>query len=860
MPDDLIDRMVNDAMRQLGTAARIAGEIADVGYDMFKEHSARRGRYYAPEFLEDQPKDHAIKQLLKRARQEVPPIDWGAAQLYTITVPASTKWEPERALALVRNLTDSLKTAIFRIVGEPGQVIWQIIDLRATLPTSFVEKTIQALYPRAEVEVAPYSDPPFETTFIRSIAKFGQENIFPAPIGQVGDLDKFDPLISLTQVIGELQRGERVTYTLFVTHAPAEAKKVGEREITTSDMTLGHFLNPRTLGVAISRAITKQHLVSKYATDLDKAMRAKLAEPLFHCLVTIQVDSPEIERLAGLFAATTQMRHYAKTRFNALLMADNEADYRIEVNDAETMNDTDFQSTLHRWITNDDVEWRNVLVVLEPSEIAALWHLPHQEFTGRDIVFIPAKQVPIPKQLRDKTEGVRLGFNQVGSRKESVFIPPSERTHHAAIVGKTGVGKSTLLHQLIRQDIAAGHGVAVIDPLGKLVRRILQQSIPPEREDDVVILDITYEFEEKGKRVRYPPPMNLLAKPQGVTDDVAAGIVVEVLSKIYEDGFATSQMAHTLRMALMTLAAEPTPTLYDVDRLFNDGEYRDRLLAAVDNIALNKFWSRIDDRQRTGDLLDPVLRRLDSFYANPLLRSITCHPDRLDFASLIRDNKIILVSLEADDAKVPEVERLVLGATIISQIQMAAMSGAISTPPYLLYIDEVHQFTTTSLPKLLAQARNNGLGLYVATQFFDQLAGKTLDALLGNVGSLIAFEVNEPDARKMLPALRGFDVEDLVNQGTHRAAVSMRASDGNRYAFSLETEDIAVPEMKKAQTDALKRELMLRRKSVKTYTPRSAQEVKAWFDQRYKGPAPTQDNADAELGEKSFDDEFIEGR
>src|SRR5690606_13619349 len=142
-----------------------------------------------------------------------------------------------------------------------------------------------------------------------------------------------------------------------------------------------------------------------------------------------------------------------------------------------------------------------------------------------------------------------------------------------------------------------------------------------------------------------------------------------------------------------------------------------------------------------------------------------------------------------------------------------------------LYIDEVHHFTTSSLPRLLAQARNNGLGLYVATQFFDQLAGMTLDALLGNVGSLVAFEVFEPDARKILAAMRGVEAADLVNQGTHRAAVSMRASDGNRYSFSLETEDIPEPAGEEEKRIVREREVYLRRKSVQNYTPRPVSEV-----------------------------------
>ncbi len=387
------------------------------------------------------------------------------------------------------------------------------------------------------------------------------------------------------------------------------------------------------------------------------------------------------------------------------------------------------------------------------------------------------------------------------------------------------------MHRQIHDDIARGRGVAVVDPHGQLVSDILQHSIPPEREEDVVVLDIA----NRVDGVHYPPPLNLLALPQGVERDIAVGQIMGVLEKIYPE-FAATEMADTAYHAILTLSAETNPTVMDVDRVFDDLAYRNQLLQQIDNMALHKFWGRMDALGGRRDLMIyPVLRRMSLFYRNRHLYPIMCHPAPLNLGRLMAENKIILFSLHADEARIPETERRLLGAIIVSQLQMTAMTGIIKQRPFYLYIDEAQHFVTTALGQMLSEARKYGLSLTVANQYLKQLAGHTLDAVMGTAGAMIFFELGQPDATAVTRYVKPhFDSDDLMHLGRFRAVVSMRHCGEKQPAFSIETLPPPRSGNQAAAQRAAERERALRRASIKRHTPASYDEVVAGLDARYK--------------------------
>src|SRR5205823_441516 len=136
-----------------------------------------------------------------------------------------------------------------------------------------------------------------------------------------------------------------------------------------------------------------------------------------------------------------------------------------------------------KWHLPSPWQMRTGTMALTSGEVAALWHLPHKEFTAPEIQWLKGGKAPAT--LTQRTSGVIVGDNEHIGRKTPVYFSDDDRRTGMHILGKPGMGKSTYMHNLIHQDIERGYGVAVIDPHGKLVDDILGISIPERRKDDL---------------------------------------------------------------------------------------------------------------------------------------------------------------------------------------------------------------------------------------------------------------------------------------------------------------------------------------------------------------------------------------
>lgn len=771
---------------------------------------------------------------------------------FVIMLPKSQTWDAPHALQFINHLITKGRL-LLQIVAEQSGISFRIVFIDGIDPVD-AQTTILSFYPDSKVEVVPLWVHRSHFPVCNYTVPLVTANFFPAPILMVDQVKYFDPLIPLTQAVSELGPDERMIYNVVVLDEAVGAPEAGFRLITNSD--IGPFAYTDLTGMYVSEVRKAKGLdrVPRFEGNIQRVLEAKLNNPLYHCLFMIQIEAQSLERVKQL--ANTILHHatqFANMPFNLLVPPETKErplTQFTEITDESKEWHSEILLFLSLWLTEDktlepEENWRRMLLVLQPEEIAALWHLPYEGFTSPAIHWITAKQVPIPKALGQLKEGNLVGYNQYGGKTLPVYLPPEDRTSHTSIIGKSGTGKSNLLHQLVTQDIAQGRGVCVVDPHGTLVSHILQASIPQERARDVIILDLS-----NGHH--YPPPFNLLARPDShIEAGVAVGMLMDILTHLYE-GFSESRMAHLLTNALMTLVAQPNPTLLDIERLFTEPMYRAALVERLDNLMIQRFWSRFEAESlaQQQQMTAPLFRRLDTFYNNQTLLAITCHPDPIDLKSLIQQNKIILVSLAADETKIPKLERMLLGAVIVAQVQMAAMSGAVKKAPYALYVDEAQQLIATSLPTMLSEARKYGLAITLSNQYYKQLAGETFEAVEGNVGTIIAFEVGESDARLISNYMKpAFTPNDLLALGKYRAAVSLRYQAQRQPAFSIETIPMRLPSHGKQW------EAAIRRLSVATYTPKPYSEVSAWLRNRY-APTPTPKSTPrVSLGD---DDEFIE--
>jgi hypothetical protein len=751
------------------------------------------------------------------------PLELTTARAYAITLPKTTEWQPQLAGRFMEQLLHKMGRLTFQIVAENGHVSWRILDLRRKLDPSVIHQTVLNFYPDAQIEVGGVPTNGFAGPFYRYVMAFEQMADPLLPIAYVEELKPLDPLVNLTQEISGLAPGERIIYTLFVADPAGFVYDQAENLLTVKpDTNPFQLLSPAGwFDAGFNLTAQEAQRLAVYEPKVQQVIETKLTNLVYQCLLLIQVDAPTQERVETLSHIDSQILQYKNFPFNALLWYKEPWPDCIQFIDAPDKDAaTNIWGLLDSWLTNRSRKWQGFRLLLDSHELAALWHLPHSGIASSQITWTP-KRGQIPQVMRGQKQGVRLGVNVYAGQEDEVFISDEDRATHINILGMTGVGKSTLLHHLVHQDIAVGNGVAVIDPHGRLVRDILQTSIPDEREQDVVVLDLA-----SGE---YPPPLNPMG---GAHSRTAVTRIISILDKVYGGWENAPRMANALSSALMTLRQEPQATVRDVARLFLDETYRARLVERVDDETVAEFWEYEYENFSEGQqqqIRDPVVYRMRAFYGNADLYPIVCHPDRLDFGTLMHQGRIILLSLGMDEERIPERERNLLGAMVVSQLQMAAMGSVGRARPFYLYIDEVQNFVTSALNEVFSEARKFGLSLVVANQYLKQLAGETLDAMMGNVGAMVTFQCGLDDARKLAPYVKpAFEAEDLVNLDKYQAVVKMRHQGLTQAAFSL-TGQKPLPK----PCDAEEREQRIRELSVQRYTTKSREEVMAWLSMRY---------------------------
>ena len=732
--------------------------------------------------------------------------------IYAVTVPKGTPWQAGRAQQFMDQMLFTFSTIVLRIVAEADRIEWQVLDLLDYEPGTVV-RAIRAVYPDAEVTGRPadvyrLDDRPVHR-YVSKYSTFAET--FLAPILRVTDIKDSDPLAALVHAMSHLRAGERISYTVAVLDVAANAYKAGQEQITRK-------IYDGLLSLVFPRK------EPRYQPQIQRVLEEKLATRLYRCLVFIQFDTPDAARIPELLVVDSQTVLFDREGFNGLRWY-NDGGQPVQV----TTNEEDLKNSAVGIVvefTRTDVSpdiaraRSDVGLILEPREIAALWHLPHNGFHDETITWAGKRPVPMPANIARYYQGLRLGSALYLDQAQPVCLPHSLRTSHVSIVGKTRTGKSNLLHHLIHQDIATGLGVTVIDPHGDLVRDLLRTSIPPEREDDVVILDIA--------DTQHPPALNLLATASADKSLTTAGELADILAMVYGDMRDAPRAKNTLTSALATIWQDDHATLLDVTRLFEEPGYRQRLVKqfGVENIRLLQFWRNYENQSDAmqEQISAPVTYRMQALYGNPALLPITCHPNHIDFSQLVAENRIILVSLKVDNKIIPEEDQNLLGAMIVAAFQHSVQARA-SNRLFSLYVDEAQRFVTTSLPTLFAEAGKRGISVTLANQFYKQLAGETLDAVMGNVGSIIAFRSGMEDARVLASYLKpAFDVDDLVQMENYHAAVWMQQA-----AFSLTTD----PPLPTENEACARREGYLRQHSRERYSPMTRETILKWIQTRY---------------------------
>lgn len=363
-------------------------------------------------------------------------------------------------------------------------------------------------------------------------------------------------------------------------------------------------------------------------------------------------------------------------------------------------------------------------------------------------------------------------------------IYPDDRRRHIYIIGKTGVGKTTMLETMLLQDIRGGKGVALVDPHGDIAERVVDM-IPQERTNDVVYFD--------PADVEYPVAFNVLEAVDPEYKYLVASGLVSSLKKIWADSWGP-RLEYILRNTILALLDYPSSTMLGILRMLGDKTYRKKVINQIKDPVVKAFWinefANYNERFRA-EAISPIQNKVGQFLTSAIIRNIVAQPkSTIDMKDVMDNSKILIINVSK--GRIGEDNSSLLGAMLITKLQLAAMDRAKITErqrkDFYLYVDEFQNFATESFAAILSEARKYRLNLIIAHQYINQMEEEVRDAVFGNVGTLVSFRVGAFDAefleKEFMPE---FTESDLVNLDKYNAYIKLMIDGVTSSPFSIQT-------------------------------------------------------------------------
>lgn len=393
--------------------------------------------------------------------------------------------------------------------------------------------------------------------------------------------------------------------------------------------------------------------------------------------------------------------------------------------------------------------------------------------------------MPAPSNNPDKI--TYFAETDYRSKRIKFGIRDDDRGKHMYVIGKTGMGKSTLLENLAIQDIQNGEGVCFIDPHGGTAETLLSY-VPEHRIKDVIYFA---PFDQE-----FPVGLNVMEDMGRDKRPLVVSGLMGAFKKVWVDAWS-ARMEYILNNAMLALMETPGSTLLGVNRMFADKDYRAMIVAGVTDPSVKAFW--IDEYAKYSDKFATeataaIQNKVGQFAANPLIRNLIGQPQStFDIRQAMDERKIFIVNLSK--GRMGEGNANLVGSMLITKIYLAAMSRADvgpelvkELPPFYLYVDEFQSFANESFADILSEARKYKLSLTIAHQYIEQMSDEVRAAVFGNVGTMISFRVGSYDAevleKEFAPA---FLAEDIVNLGFAQIYLKLMIKGIGSPPFSAQT-------------------------------------------------------------------------
>jgi len=649
-----------------------------------------------------------------------------------------------------------------------------------------VRKTLLSFLPGVEInEISDYLSKQPQNNF--KIEEFALANRFIYPLSDQFQIHQHDPLSYLTGFLTKLEQNEHIalhficspihssTHFAKSRHVQNVRKKILSNEsyesitssssssqllnvlgstfafIVLSPITLiSWFINdtknpfPTWLFDSVGKDSHKNQGLVK--NELIKSISNKVSQPLFEVQIKAYVQvANNTERSKGLLASFDSF----STAYQAITRTKN----------IFRFSNTSFLKSIHYFLLKNRLTFYSRTSILSISELSSLYHLPHVQSTKtEDLLKVKSPKLHAPLSLKQNSNDFDIAFatNSYGETITPIGVTLEERRRHTYIIGATGTGKTTLLLQMIYQDMQKGNGLAIIDPHGDLAERILGV-IPKERLDDVVYFN-PYDIE-------FPIGLNVLEIPEGLSEvelqrekDFITSTLISIFHKLYDARYSGPRMEHILRNVILTALEQDKPTLFTIYDLLTNAKYRKKVTGLLKDEVLKSFWKNEFEKLgsfQKAEQISPITNKLGRFLTTSMTRNILNQKEsKLNFENIMNNKKILICNLSK--GKIGEDTAYFLGGLFTAKIQLTALRrvhiAEQKRPDFFLYIDEFQNFATMSFAQILSEARKYRLSVILAHQNTVQIENDLLETIIGNTGTLICFRTTSPkDEVKLLP-------------------------------------------------------------------------------------------------------------
>jgi hypothetical protein len=667
-----------------------------------------------------------------------------------------------------------------------------------------LEKQVLAFYHDAKVKecVDDYNIFSMDSSVVASYATLAKEEVYP--ITTYEDLGH-DPMSAVLNAFSKLEKvSEGAAIQIVVTPAGdgiikkfssvLEKIKKGEKLKDAMDQygEIKKELKNFAAGIFAPKKLEKEEEKEKDVDhDIIEAINTKLKSTIVDTNIRIVASAQSKSRAEDIVSdIESSFEQFNKAKHNSFKW--------------NRVRSDDLSLFLHNFSFRLQSEKHSLPLNLE--ELATVFHFPISENATPDLKESKAGQAPAPTDMIDS--GVMLGKNVYRGKETPIFMDAEDRMRHFYVIGQTGTGKTTILKNMIAQDIRNGHGCCFIDPHGTDVQEILSY-VPKERMDDVIYFDPSFTDRPMG--------LNMLEFDPNYPEQKTFVIneLMGIFNKLFDmkvGGGAMFEQYFRNSTGLVMEHPESGSTLLEIGRVLSDKKFRDLKLAHCKNPLIKQFWKNAEatsGEQGLENFVPYITSKFDGFLSNEIMRPIvTQEKSAFNFREIMDNKKILLVNLAK--GRLGEINSNLIGMILVGKLQMAALSRVDmfgqKMNDFYLYIDEFQNVTTDSISSILSEARKYRLSLNIAHQYIAQLEDGIRDAVFGNVGSMAVYRVSPEDAefleKKFQPIFTATDITKLDNFNSY---VNMLLRGTPTKPFSMECHWSIIPPGDKQMTEDLKK-------------------------------------------------------